>query len=353
MGARFPTGIPAARAPCASRLPGITLHAYTATATARVRRDIVAQLALDDPLELVGSFDRPNLVYRVVAAGDLKRQLQRGARASSRRGWHRVLHVATRGRCARGVAVGERCPGGPVSRWPRRRRAQPASGCIPRRRRRHRGGNGRLRDGHRSLERPLRRPCGRAAVARSTTSRNRAARAATGCRPSACSIYSGADFLKWRADARDRNGELTDARRALLRDIERYASAVGCRHRHLSLFRRGVRAKDDCGACDYCLGELEAVAGCRRRSRARSCSCVARVGQRFGTAHVANVLCGSDSRAGEGARARALDDVRVAAGRAARGSARLHRAADGARSCSARPTRPTRFSCSPSRALRC
>ena len=43
-------------------LPGISLQAYTATATARVRRDIRTQLGLNDPLELVGSFDRPNLL---------------------------------------------------------------------------------------------------------------------------------------------------------------------------------------------------------------------------------------------------------------------------------------------------
>ena len=49
------------------RWPDIALHAFTATATARVRRDIVAQLALRQPVELVGSFDRPNLVYRVLA----------------------------------------------------------------------------------------------------------------------------------------------------------------------------------------------------------------------------------------------------------------------------------------------
>src|SRR5688572_1588060 len=42
-------------------LPGIGVHAYTATATARVRRDIAAQLGLNMPTELVGSFDRPNL----------------------------------------------------------------------------------------------------------------------------------------------------------------------------------------------------------------------------------------------------------------------------------------------------
>ena len=57
------------------RWPAISLHAYTATATARVRKDIVAQLGLRDASELVGSFDRPNLVYRVLARSSLKTQI--------------------------------------------------------------------------------------------------------------------------------------------------------------------------------------------------------------------------------------------------------------------------------------
>src|SRR6187200_2797952 len=47
-------------------LPGVNLHAYTATATARVRRDIATQLGLENPIEFVGSFDRPNLIYRAL-----------------------------------------------------------------------------------------------------------------------------------------------------------------------------------------------------------------------------------------------------------------------------------------------
>ena len=57
------------------RWPSISLHAYTATATGRVRKDIVAQLGLRDAAELVGSFDRPNLVYRVLARSSLKTQI--------------------------------------------------------------------------------------------------------------------------------------------------------------------------------------------------------------------------------------------------------------------------------------
>src|SRR5690606_9754031 len=53
-----------------------SLHAFTATATSRVRRDIVSQLGLRAPLEIVGSFDRPNLIYRVLARSDLKKQIR-------------------------------------------------------------------------------------------------------------------------------------------------------------------------------------------------------------------------------------------------------------------------------------
>src|SRR5262245_40393962 len=106
-------------------------------------------------------------------------------------------------------------------------------------------------------------------------------------------MYSGADFLKWRV-LLERNGELTGARRSLLRDMERYAAGVGCRHRHLVSYFGERYAKDDCGACDYCLGELEAIQEPATVAR-KILSCVARVGQRFGAAHVANVLCGSES----------------------------------------------------------
>src|SRR5688572_4697687 len=42
--------------------PDIGIHAYTATATDRVRRDIAQNLGLRSPELLVGSFDRPNLI---------------------------------------------------------------------------------------------------------------------------------------------------------------------------------------------------------------------------------------------------------------------------------------------------
>jgi ATP-dependent DNA helicase RecQ len=46
--------------------PGVSIHALTATATRRVREDIINQLNLHAPVVLVGEFDRPNLTYRVI-----------------------------------------------------------------------------------------------------------------------------------------------------------------------------------------------------------------------------------------------------------------------------------------------
>ncbi|MHC5172494.1 MAG: RecQ family ATP-dependent DNA helicase [Planctomycetota bacterium] len=45
--------------------PDVTIAAYTATATEQVRDDIARQLGLNDPQMLVGSFDRPNLSYKI------------------------------------------------------------------------------------------------------------------------------------------------------------------------------------------------------------------------------------------------------------------------------------------------
>ncbi|MCC7017873.1 MAG: RecQ family ATP-dependent DNA helicase, partial [Rhodospirillales bacterium] len=44
------------------RWPDASVHAFTATATTRVRADIISELRLRSPRELIGSFDRPNLV---------------------------------------------------------------------------------------------------------------------------------------------------------------------------------------------------------------------------------------------------------------------------------------------------
>src|SRR5438445_1980992 len=58
-----------------AKFPHASVHAYTATATERVRADIIEQLHLQTPSVLVGTFDRPNLVYRVVPRVDAQAQV--------------------------------------------------------------------------------------------------------------------------------------------------------------------------------------------------------------------------------------------------------------------------------------
>jgi ATP-dependent DNA helicase RecQ len=275
-----------------SRFPGVALHAFTATATARVRRDIASQLQLREPVELVGSFDRPNLVYRVLPRASLKRQLQ--DILDRHRGNAGIIYCTSRREVD---ALAEWLSSTGIRAVPYHAGLDDAE--------RHRNQD-RFINEHADvvvatvafgmgIDRSDVRFVVHAGAPQSLEhyqqESGRAGR--DGLEAECVLVYSGADFLKWRVML-ERSGELTDARRSLLRDIERYAAGVGCRHRHLVSYFGERYGRDDCGACDYCLGELEAVGDAIVIAR-KILSCVARVGQRFGAAHVANILCGSES----------------------------------------------------------
>ena len=274
------------------QFPNVSLHAFTATATARVRRDIASQLALRDPVELVGSFDRPNLLYRVLPRNTLKKQLQEVL--ARHRGEGGIVYCTSR----REVEA--------LAAW--------LSESGVKARPYHAG----LDDGERhrnqdafldeeidvivatvafgmGIDRSDVRFVVHAGAPQSLEhyqqESGRAGR--DGLEAECVLVYSAADFMKWRLML-ERNGELTDSARKLLRDIERYAASVGCRHRHLVAYFGEAYDREDCGACDFCLGELETVSNPVDIAR-KVLSCVARVGQRFGAAHVAGVLCGSES----------------------------------------------------------
>jgi ATP-dependent DNA helicase RecQ len=274
------------------RWPEIGLHAYTATATARVRRDIVAQLGLRNATELVGSFDRPNLVYRVLARSALKTQ---------------ILEVLERHRGQAGIIYcSSRKEVDAIAQWLQDTgwRARPYHAGMADDER-HRNQDAFLNEEidlvvatvafgmgiDRSDVRFVVHAGAPQSLEHYQQESGRAGR--DGLEAECVLIASGADFLKWRVML-EKNGELSEARRGLLRDIERYAASVGCRHKRLVSYFGETFAKDDCGACDYCLGELESVADPVTVAR-KILSCVARVGQRFGAAHVTTVLRGSDS----------------------------------------------------------
>ena len=79
--------------------PEASFHAFTATATKRVRGDIIAQLRLRDPVELVGDFDRPNLTYRVLERAPRSAAANRGSAGPAQgRGRDHLLHHPARRR---------------------------------------------------------------------------------------------------------------------------------------------------------------------------------------------------------------------------------------------------------------
>jgi ATP-dependent DNA helicase RecQ len=63
--------------------PDVSMMALTATATERVRGDIVKQLRLREPSRYVASFNRPNLSYRVLPKQNAYNQLSEFVRARS------------------------------------------------------------------------------------------------------------------------------------------------------------------------------------------------------------------------------------------------------------------------------
>jgi ATP-dependent DNA helicase RecQ len=273
-------------------LPGTSVHAYTATATARVRRDIATQLGLRDPLEIVGSFDRPNLLYRVLPRGGLKRQLLDVLARHPKEGG--IIYCTSR-REVDALAAWLTAEGIP---------ALPYHAGLAE------ADRSRNQDAFLServdvivatvafgmgIDRSNVRFVVHAGAPRSIEhyqqESGRAGR--DGLEAECLLIYSTADFMKWRVML-EGNGELNDASSTLLRQMERYAASVGCRHRHLAEYFGDRYTLDRCGACDYCLDELEAANGPTVLAR-QILSCVVRVGQRFGAMHVANVLRGHAS----------------------------------------------------------
>lgn len=213
-----------------AQFPQVSFHAYTATATARVRQDIVQQLGLKDAITLVGSFDRPNLLYRVLPRATIKAQ---------------ILQVMSRHLGEAGIIY---CPTrrevDDTSAWLREEgfRVRPYHAGLSDEER-HANQDAFLNESTdivvatvafgMGIDRSDVRFVIHAGAPQSLEHyQQEAGRAGRdGLEAECVLIASSADFLRWREILS--KGELTEARQALLRDMERYAASVGCRHKRL------------------------------------------------------------------------------------------------------------------------
>lgn len=285
--------------------PHAAFNAFTATATPRVREDIVAQLGLRRPEVLVGVFDRPNLTYRVTPKVDEDAQLRSIIQRHENRA---VIIYAISRKDTEAIAGMLRDAGIPADHY--------HAGLTAQQRTRVQENFAQERTNvivatvafGMGIDRSNVRCVVHAALPKSLEHyQQETGRAGRDGLPSECVLlYSGADAAKWArviqsgAAETDAPPERTAAQLSHLEEMRQFAAGTACRHRFLSEHFGQPYAPPTpagCGACDVCLGEFDPVPDANTVAM-KIVSCVARMAQAsggltFGTVHIANVLRGA------------------------------------------------------------
>jgi ATP-dependent DNA helicase RecQ len=283
--------------------PQASIHAFTATATERVRGDIVSQLGLNAAEVLVGNFDRPNLFYNVVpryneydqAFEVLKRHTGEAGiiYCMRRRDVDEMTEVLKRA----GINA---LPYHAGMEGPERKRvhdlfsdekcdvvvATVAFGMgIDRSNIRYV-----LHTGMPKSIEHYQQETGRAGR--------------DGLEAECVLLYSAGDATLWKKIVQKSvvesetpvDPEYLENVYQHLADMENYCRPVTCRHRSLVEYFGQTFDSENCGACDLCTGASEPLPEAQTVAR-KILSCVYRVNESFGIAHVAAVLRGADTAA--------------------------------------------------------
>ncbi|MHC4755129.1 MAG: DNA helicase RecQ [Planctomycetota bacterium] len=272
----------------------ITIAAYTATATDHVRADIAEQLKLNNPRILVGSFDRPNLVYKVQPRNNIIKQVC--SVIDRHKGESGIIY------CIRRKDVDRMC-------------AQLESkgyNAAPY----HAG----MEDADRKknqdmfinekvdiivatvafgmgIDKSNVRYVIHTGMPKSLEHyQQESGRAGRDGLEADCSLfYSGGDYGTWKSLMSDMPEEAYKIAMIKLGNMYSYCTAGVCRHKAILRYFGQNLGTDSCNACDMCLGEFEYIDDALIIAQ-KILSCIVRLEQRFGGGYVALVLIGSKDK---------------------------------------------------------
>jgi ATP-dependent DNA helicase RecQ len=271
--------------------PDISIHAFTATATEQVRQDIAEQLALRDPQILVGSFDRPNLVYRSERRDSILDQ---------------VREIIDRHKNESGIIY---CP----SRREVDSISEELNGAGYRTLPYHAGmpAYDRQQNQEAFAEESIDTIVATVAFGMGIDKSNvryvihtgmpkslenyqqESGRAGRDSLEAECVLfYSLSEFMRWKKNIEDGSEAGASAAMHSLQAMVDYSTGVSCRHRSLVQYFGEEFKLDSCGACDVCLQELDDVEDALIVGQ-KILSSVVRQGERFGSEYTSLVLKGS------------------------------------------------------------
>ena len=274
--------------------PEAAFHAFTATATPKVRADIAHQLLMESPEYVVGSCDRPNLIYKIERQA--KRVQQIASTLESHPGESGIIYCITRKAVdALSAALNDR-----------EFQTVTYHAGMP--------DKDRIRNQEAWLEEQVDIIVATVAFGMGIDKSNvrfvihagmplsidnyqqESGRAGRDGLEARCYLfYSARDYRTWKFILQNDDGEVDEIALSKLNAIANFCAGVACRHRAIMEYFGEKMLAASCQACDVCLGDVDIMEGAFVVSQ-KILSAIKRVQENFGAHYVASVLVGSNAQ---------------------------------------------------------